>query len=60
VDLVTIGTGESKVWINPKQIEWFWNHNGKLLVKFAGEREMQSFEGMTAEEFERRLNPITV
>lgn len=57
MDLVTIGSGENKVWINPKQIEWFWNYGGKLCVKFAGELEVQKFEGITAEEFEQKLNP---
>lgn len=60
MDLVVIGSGTSKVWINPKQIAWFWDHGGKLTVKFAGETGMQTFDGITAEEFERRLNPITV
>jgi hypothetical protein len=58
MDLVTIGAGEDKVWINPAHIEWFWNHGGKLCVKLVGEREMQTFEGITAEEFERTLNSI--
>lgn len=58
MDLVTIGSGDEKVWINPAQIEWFWNHGGKLCVKFVGKRDVQTYSGITAEEFEQKLNPM--
>lgn len=36
MELVTIGSGDDKVWVNPAQVEWFWNHNGPKLSGAGG------------------------
>jgi hypothetical protein len=58
MNLIAVTTKHGMVYINPQQISWFWDHDGKLTIIFAGQEEAQKFDGTTAAEFAKKLQAL--